>query len=224
MAFEQFEIDDYRLDLDDTPPASHMEKREAKAAQTSNQRLGVVNSAAIAHKFYKDRVRFNTLSEQVEILEAGEWVTYDKQQLGRAYLAVSRHTGENADKTITKDTIEELATANRFDPVLEYFNGLRTAEPDTYKFENLITWAFGQSSKHGDEIMRLFLVAAVARVFKPGTYYRHVPVIAGPYNVGKSFLTQLSPFKPAQPSSHEWQVRRGQISFSGTKNHILELG
>ena len=158
------------------------------------------------------------------MVDVTKWSLSDKK-VSRAYLSLSEVIGDNADKTITKDTLEQMAEDNPFHPLKDYFDGLKDAPADTEKFEGLISWGFGESHDHADEIMRLFLVAAVARVYDPGVYYRYLPVLAGPMHIGKSFLIHLSPFEfgtTIEPQNGKYDV--SQITYSGSRNHILEIG
>ena len=210
------------------------ENEQLKAAQPEVEekkkayKLPVLDTTRLAEKFWDGRVRFNLLKDVIEIRkkDSGQWVAHDIEAIGGLYIELGKAHDENPDKTVVIDTIRRMARANEFNPLVEYFEGLRHADADVYKFNNLATWAFGHDIKspHANEILKLFLVAAVARTFEPGCYYRFCPVLLGECEIGKSFMANLAPFdlgNTTEPQANKYQI--DQVLVAAKQSLILEI-
>ena len=192
-------------------------------------KLPVLRTAEETEKYWQGRIRFNTLENAIQIRkkDGNKWITHDVEAIAGLYLALSKHIEESADKTAVIDTVRSMARANEFNPLVQYFEGLRDAEPDEYKFNNLASWVFGDDMKspHADEILKYFLVAAVARTFEPGAYYRYCPILMGEREIGKSFMATLAPFdlgNTTEPQNNKYA--NDQVLVAAKQSLILELG
>ncbi len=203
------------------PPVAPEEKKKA-------YKLSVLDTTRLTEKFWDGRVRFNLLKDVIEIRkkDSGQWVPHDIEAIAGLYIELGKAHDENPDKTVVIDTIRRMARANEFNTLVEYFEGLRHADADVYKFNNLATWAFGNDIKspHANEILKLFLVAAVARTFGPGCYYRFCPVLLGEREIGKSFMANLAPFdlgNTTEPQANKYQI--DQVLVAAKQSLILEI-
>jgi putative DNA primase/helicase len=79
---------------------------------------------------------------------------------------------------IAREAVERVAYENRFHPVLEYLEGLKWDGKE--RLSGWLTTCLGvPQSPLSDAIGRKFLVAAVARVNKPGCKADHMPILEG---------------------------------------------
>ena len=200
----------------------------AEAKKKRAFKLPVIETTRLTENHWSGRVRFNLLKDVIEIRkkDSGQWVAHDAEAIAGFYIELGTAYDENPDKTVVIDTIRRMARANEYNPLVEYFEGLRHADADVYKFNNLASWAFGDDIKspHANEILKLFLVAAVARTLEPGCYYRFCPVLLGEREIGKSFMANLAPFdlgNTTEPQANKYQI--DQVLVAAKQSLILEI-
>lgn len=95
--------------------------------------------------------------------------------------------------TKTKDAVLAVAASRSYHPIEEYLEGL-PAWDRTERVETLLTDYFGAAdSGYTRAVMRKTLVAAVARIYRPGTKFDSVLILNGPQGIGKStFFSKLA--------------------------------
>lgn len=89
------------------------------------------------------------------------------------------------EKQMTDDVITDLAYLNRYHPVRDYLKGLswdKTPRIDKW----LVTYGGAEDNEFNRAIGRLFLIAAVRRVRKPGCKFDTVIVLESPEGKNKS--------------------------------------
>jgi hypothetical protein len=83
------------------------------------------------------------------------------------------------------DAATELCLENRFDPIVDYLDGLDWDE--TPRLDNwVITYLGAEDTALNRAMGKLALVAGVRRVRKPGCKFDHIPVLEGPEGLMKS--------------------------------------
>jgi predicted P-loop ATPase len=217
------------------PPADYKQVKSPKPGKGNGEdkqqfRLSILRTTQETRTYFASRVRFNILTNSIELRSRKEpyvWDVCDANAVAGLYLELSTAIHESADKSAVTDTVRAMARENQFNPLIDYFTGLRNAEADEYKFNNLATWAFGPKMKspHADEVLKYFLVAAVARTFEPGTYYRCCPILMGEREVGKSFIAELCPFdlgNVTEPQNNKYAI--DQVLVAAKQSLILEIG
>lgn len=95
--------------------------------------------------------------------------------------------------TKTKDAILAVAAERAYHPIKEFLEGL----PDwdgTPRLDTLFIDYFGaEDTTYTRAVSRKSLVAAVARIYSPGTKFDSVPILNGPQGIGKStFFAKLA--------------------------------
>ena len=127
--------------------------------------------------------RLNIRTRHIELLN--ELITPD--QANRLYVSLSNGQ-EKWVKQITVDALDELAGQNQFDPVDEYLHSLNEKPISDRQWRRLDQLLFNIDDPVASIFMSRYLVAAVARVLKPGCLVRQLPVLVGPQGIGKTEL------------------------------------
>jgi putative DNA primase/helicase len=92
----------------------------------------------------------------------------------------------NAVKKI-EDGLTVVAMRNKIHPILDYLKGLQWDNVE--RLDNLLIDYLGaEPSAYVKEVTRKTLVAAVTRVFEPGTKFDNMLMLVGPQGIGKSQL------------------------------------
>jgi hypothetical protein len=150
------------------------------------------------------------------------------------YVRLSRGTGDVFPKTLVNDLIQVVAYENRYNPVKGYLEGCLSGHTPCPYFDRLATQLLGIEVEDSDslaingravadEILRRFLIGAVARAMQPGCDMPWIPIFVGAQNLGKSaFLRYLVPPQHCGPS---WSatVQQG-IGLLKEKPHMLHAG
>ena len=177
-------------------------------------------------------MRRNVVTDQVEFGPREK-----PQQLpdsSTTYVRLSRGTGDVFPKTLVNDLIQVVAYENRYNPVKAYLEGCLSGQPPCSYFDQLATQLLGVEADDSDsltingravadEILRRFLIGAVARAMQPGCDMPWIPIFVGAQNLGKSaFLRYLVPPQQCGPS---WSttVQQG-IGLLKEKPHMLHAG
>jgi len=95
--------------------------------------------------------------------------------------------------TKTKDAVLAVAAERAYHPIKEYLESLPPWD-GTHRVENLLVDYFGaESNSYTKAIIRKTMVAAVARIYYPGTKFDSVLILNGPQGIGKStFFAKLA--------------------------------
>jgi predicted P-loop ATPase len=94
--------------------------------------------------------------------------------------------------TKLKEALIAVAAERAYHPIKEYLNGL----PEWDKLERLdkllIDYLGAEDNEYSRAVIRKTLVAAVARIYEPGTKFDSVLILNGPQGIGKStFFSRL---------------------------------
>lgn len=95
--------------------------------------------------------------------------------------------------TKTKDAVLAVASEKAYHPIKEYLDSLPEWDGIT-RVENLLIDYFGAlDNSYTKAIIRKTMVAAVARIYHPGTKFDSVLILNGPQGIGKStFFSKLA--------------------------------
>ena len=119
----------------------------------------------------------------------GGWNDSDNAAL-KVYL--SNHYGVYSP-TKTKDAVLAVAAERAYHPIKEYLESLPPWDGIS-RVENLLIDYFGaENNNYTKAIIRKTMVAAVARIYYPGTKFDSVLILNGPQGIGKStFFAKLA--------------------------------
>ena len=110
---------------------------------------------------------------------------FTPDEVDNLYLHMSRGKW-NWGKQLAADAFITIAGECEFDPVMAYLGNLN-AEPLTDdKWERLDQWMFNIDDPIAARYLQRYAVAAIARVFEPGCFYKQLPVLLGPQSIGKT--------------------------------------
>lgn len=95
--------------------------------------------------------------------------------------------------TKTKDGVLAVAAERAYHPIREYLDNLPSWD-NTSRVDTLLIDYFGaDDTTYTRAVSRKSMVAAVARVYRPGTKFDSVPILNGPQGIGKStFYAKLA--------------------------------
>ena len=134
----------------------------------------------------KEPFRYNIFTQQIE--EAGK-ICEGENSLERYYLKLA-DKGLKVSKDLAYDCVIQAARENEYDPVKKYLTDVKNNCQHTY-IDSLATAYLRPEDKDiaptiYDKMLKCTLIAAVARVFKPGCKFDNCCVIVGKQGARKS--------------------------------------
>lgn len=117
-----------------------------------------------------------------------------------------------------------IAYEHRYHPVIEVLESLPSWDGADYISQLLPKYLGAEDKRLNAEIMKLFMLGAVNRVFEPGCKFDYVPILVGKQGIGKSYFVSQLAIDP------EWHVdnlpsiegKDAMIMLQG--KWIIELG
>ena len=162
-------------------PAERLGEQEQPANQPKARRLrpDEVRDRITQHT---GPLRLNTRTGYVE----ADGVPLAGNGISHLYLKLSTPT-ETWGPEVTADAATYHAMQDQFDPVAEWLVN-NTVEPlPMDQWERIEEHSLGLADDHlSGAIIRRWLIGAIARVMKPGCWWRVAPVLVGEQNIGKT--------------------------------------
>lgn len=186
--FEGIEEDEIEEDAGDWLAEMEVD-RKGNYYSTINNIATILNN----DPYLKGRMALNLFEQREIALKDLPWRKITK---GNEYLtdkddACIRHYIEKtygiANTSKTKDAMDTTMLKNSFHPVKEYLNSVRwdgEERIDTL----LIDYLGAEDTDYVRAVTRKTLVAAVARIFKPGVKFDYVLTLVGKQGIGKSSI------------------------------------
>ncbi len=176
------------------PEKTHWDKTEkGKIRATFNNAINCFNTM----DDLKTIVKHNSFSNEIEIIRNPPWKTRDptpKSLDDEDLIGIKKYICNTKRIEFTKNTLNEAviisSLENIYHPVRDYLNGLNWDG-----VERLDTWLHTYLHADNNEYTRLIgkmtLVAAVARIFRPGIKYDHMLILEGAQGLGKSEVFKI---------------------------------
>lgn len=205
---------------------SDAEKNPTLVPNLLNAHIGVSNAPRFKRFLSFDRLKVATIYRQHKLEE-------DDVTEIRKYL---QHNGlKRVGREDVRDAIENHARTNSFHPIMQYFDTLR--HDGSPRVDSWLTAYLGaESNPYTAKIGRLFLIAMVARIFKPGCQCDYMLVLEGEQGELKSSacralaapwfddnLPDLSTREASQYLRGKWLVEITEMhAFKGKSNSLLK--
>lgn len=138
-------------------------------------------------------ISFNVLSERVDIVKPLGWdrtsSTLTDMDMKYLLLYLEEHYGLTSEKKI-EHAIQIVANENKYHPIRDYLNGLQWDGVERIRF-CLHHFLGADTDNYTFEALKLFLVGAIRRVFKPGSKFEVMLCLVGGQGAGKSTFFRL---------------------------------
>jgi predicted P-loop ATPase len=178
----------------------------------------------------KDEIKYNLLSNSFEKGSGESWSDSDTRTI-RTYVG-TRYKVDFPEKKVL-DAIYQQGDNNAYHPIQNYLNSL--VWDNKKRIETLFIDYFGCNDNiYIREATTCWFIAAVARIFEPGTKFDNAIVISGAQGIGKtSFVRELGKIKwYGELSTFDHKMAQEEIlgkwiieisEMGATNRHDLEL-
>jgi predicted P-loop ATPase len=129
-------------------------------------------------KMWKNRLRLNTMSKEVEL--DGEKLTPDY-----LYLDLLKY-GVCSSKDFVIDCVAKMAVSNEYNPLTTYLDKCHLVNQDTKILDTISSDYLGTTEPIYDIMVKKFLISAVARAYRAGCKVDTTLILQGGQGVGKS--------------------------------------
>lgn len=169
-----------------TAPKSAGSKKASGNSEDKCQRVTLANDEILA--LLPERIGQPRLNVRTQAIHLPKRVI-SGNEANHLYLELSSKT-EVWRKTATADALEALAKKNRFDPADDYLmTHIEGVEPLPMKeWRSLDQLLLNIDDPIAAAYLPRYLIAAVARIKRPGCQVDQCPVLIGPQGIGKSRL------------------------------------
>ena len=138
-------------------------------------------------------VRYNILTERIDIVKPLWWskptATLNDTDLNYLMLYLEDKYGLTSEKKIEK-AISIVADCNKYHPIRDYLNSLKWDGTERIRYA-LTRYLGAEDSEYTYECLRLFMLGAIHRVFKPGCKFEVMLCLVGGQGAGKSTFFRL---------------------------------
>lgn len=138
-------------------------------------------------------ISYNLLTERVDIVKPLWWrkqtATLNDTDLNYLMLYLEDNYGLTSEKKIQK-AIAIVADCNKYHPIQDYLNSLEWDGTERIRYA-LRKYLGADESEYVYQCLRLFMLGAIHRVFKPGCKFEVMLCLVGGQGAGKSTFFRL---------------------------------
>ena len=143
--------------------------------------------------YLQGAVRYNILTERIDIVKPLWWskptATLNETDLNYLMLYLEDKYALTSEKKIQK-AISIVADCNRYHPIRDYLNSLEWDGTERIRYA-LTRFLGAEDSEYTYQCLRLFMLGAISRVFKPGCKFEVMLCLVGGQGAGKSSFFRL---------------------------------
>ena len=143
--------------------------------------------------YLQGAVRYNMLTERIDIVKPLWWskqtATLNDTDLNYLMLYLEDKYGLTSEKKIQK-AISIIADCNKYHPIRDYLNSLEWDGTERIRYA-LTRFLGADESEYTYQCLRLFMLGAISRVFKPGCKFEVMLCLVGGQGAGKSTFFRL---------------------------------
>lgn len=172
---------------------------EVKNSLELNQNGKVCNSAVNYKRvleddpFLKGAIRKNLLTERIDIVKNLGWYRDGPTLTDVDIKYLLLYFEEIYELTIEKkieDAVKVIANENRYHPICDYLNSLKWDGKERIRY-CLKHFLGSDADQYTYEVLRVFMLGAISRVFKPGCKFEVMLCLVGGQGAGKSSFFRL---------------------------------
>ena len=143
--------------------------------------------------YLQGSVRYNILTERIDIVKPLWWskqtATLTDTDLNYLMLYLEDKYSLTSEKKIQK-ALSIIADSNKYHPIRDYLNGLEWDGTERIRYA-LPRFLGAEEGEYTYQALRLFMLGAISRVFKPGCKFEVMLCLVGGQGAGKSTFFRL---------------------------------
>ena len=213
-----------------SPPKSVEEVRELLDLTEKGLVRNTVSNAEMILSYdplLRDSVRYNELTQRVDVVKPMGW---DRGSNGPAltdndifnfHLYCDRTYGITS-KALVEEAVSIVASRNAYHPIRDFLNSLEWDGKPRIRYA-LRHFLGADDSDYTYEILKFFMLGAIARVFKPGAKFDYIICVVGDQGAGKSTFFRLLAVEDEWFSDDLKDLESGKVYEKLQGHWIIEL-
>ena len=168
------------------PQVKRMLKRNKKKeiCQTIDNCLVVLRHDPVL----QDAIRQNILTDRQDIVKDVGWLRSSTTITDTDYQYIMHYLEHNYGLSVEKKiqaAVKIIANENQFHPIRDYLSALRWDGEERLPYA-LSKYLGAEPCAYTTEVLKVFMLGAVSRVFQPGIKFDYMLCLAGGQGAGKS--------------------------------------
>lgn len=172
---------------------------EVRSSLEQSKKGKIYNTAANYKKvlqhdpMLKGAIRKNLMTERIDIVKPLGWyrdsTTLTDVDIKNLLLYFEENYGLTVEKKI-EDMVKVVANENRYHPVCDFLNSLQWDGQERIRY-CMKRFLGAEADDYTYEVLKLFLLGAISRAFKPGCKFEVMLCLVGGQGAGKSSFFRL---------------------------------
>lgn len=172
---------------------------EVRSSLEQSKKGKIYNTAANYKKvlqhdpMLKGTIRKNLMTERIDIVKPLGWyrdsTTLTDVDIKNLLLYFEENYGLTVEKKI-EDMVKVVANENRYHPVCDFLNSLQWDGQERIRY-CMKRFLGAEADDYTYEVLKLFLLGAISRAFKPGCKFEVMLCLVGGQGAGKSSFFRL---------------------------------
>lgn len=146
----------------------------------------------------RDGIKYNELTQRVDLVRSMGWyrggtsAALTDNDLHNVHLHIEQTYGLSSLATI-EEALHLVAHRNAFHPIKDFLNGLSWDGQERIRYA-LHHFLGAEESDYTFEVLKLLMVGAITRIFRPGAKFDYIVCLVGDQGVGKSSFSRMLAF------------------------------
>ena len=205
------------------PQVKRMLKRNKKkeVCQTIDNCLVVLRNDPVL----QDAIRQNILTDRQDIVKDVGWVRSSTTITDTDYQYIMHYLEHNYDLSVEKKiqaAVKIIANENQFHPIRDYLSALRWDGEERLPYV-LSKYLGAEPCAYTTEVLKVFMLGAVSRVFQPGIKFDYMLCLAGGQGAGKSTFFRFLALKDEWFTDDLKHIDKDDVYLQMQGHWIIEM-
>lgn len=205
------------------PQVKRMLKRNKKKefCQTIDNCLVVLRNDPVL----QDAIRQNILTDRQDIVKDVGWVRSSTTITDTDYQYIMHYMEHNYGLSVEKKiqaAVKIIANENQFHPIRDYLSALRWDGKERLPYA-LSKYLGAEPCAYTTEVLKVFMLGAVSRVFQPGIKFDYMLCLAGGQGAGKSTFFRFLALKDEWFTDDLKHIDKDDVYLQMQGHWIIEM-
>ena len=205
------------------PQVKRMLKRNKKkeVCQTIDNCLVVLRNDPVL----QDAIRQNILTDRQDIVKDVGWVRSSTTITDTDYQYIMHYLEHNYGLSVEKKiqaAVKIIANENQFHPIRDYLSALRWDGEKRLSYV-LSKYLGAEPCAYTTEVLKVFMLGAVSRVFQPGIKFDYMLCLAGGQGAGKSTFFRFLALKDEWFTDDLKRIDKDDVYVQMSGHWIIEM-
>ena len=205
------------------PQVKRMLKRNKKKeiCQTIDNCLVVLRNDPVL----QDAIRQNILTDRQDIVKDVGWVRSSTTITDTDYQYIMHYLEHNYGLSVEKKiqaAVKIIANENQFHPIRDYLSALRWDGEERLPYA-LSKYLGAEPCSYTTEVLKVFMLGAISRVFQPGIKFDYMLCLAGGQGAGKSTFFRFLALKDEWFTDDLKHIDKDDVYLQMRGHWIIEM-